>query len=210
MRVMRKSTQLPNELCDTVAHKSPLPSQSSVKDARAVRTRVALHNAMLSLLERKPLEQITVRDICAGAGVHYATFFRHQSGKESLLETIAAEQIQRLVALSLPEREAVDDWSGFFALCSYVHEYRALWTILLNGGAGPAMRAELLKECKRVAEINGPLNSWLPSELGVICSASLIAETLAWWLAQPADAYSVSRVAEIMHRLLGASIMAPD
>lgn len=175
-----------------------------------MRSRASLRDALLALLERKPFEQITVRDVCAEAGVHYATFFRHYTSKESLLDTIAAEQIQRLVALTLPVREAVDDWTGFLALCDYVHEHRMLWSALLNGGAGATMRAELLRECKKVAAVQGSLNSWLPSELGTICSASLIAETLSWWLSQPADVYSVREVATMMHRLLGASTLAPD
>ena len=44
-------------------------------DPRALRSRKALRNALIELLQEQPLEQISVRDIVARAGVGYATFF---------------------------------------------------------------------------------------------------------------------------------------
>ena len=72
------------------------------------------------------------------------------------------------------------------------------------------MREEWLRQSRKVAAAEAPINSWLPSELGTICAATLIAETLAWWVAQPEKAYSSEAVAKILHRLLSASILAPD
>lgn len=165
---------------------------------------------MLALLERKPFEQITVRDICAEAGVHYATFFRHHASKEALLDYVAADQIDRLVELTLPVMHAIDDQAGFHALCAYVDEHRTLWSALLNGGAAATMRDEWLRLSREVAASTPPMNNWLPVELGIICSVSLIAETVSWWLAQAPKAYSVDEIAIIMHRLVSSSTMRPD
>lgn len=165
---------------------------------------------MLSLLQLKSLDQITIRDICAEARVHYATFFRHHPTKEALLDEIAMEQIRRLNALTLAIRRNGDFSAGFHALCAYVDENRTLWTTLLNGGAGAAMREEWLRQSQRVAKTESPVNSWLPRDLGTICSATLIAETIAWWVRQPESAYSVEEVAGILLRMLTNSIMAPD
>ena len=165
---------------------------------------------MLALLERGPFDQITVRDICTESGVHYATFFRHYPGKEALLDAIAAEQIAQLNALAVGVRGADDYQAATTALCAYVDEHRALWSILLNGGAGGAMRAEWIRQSKRVAAAETPVNTWLPPELGTILAATLIAETLAWWVAEPAGARSVADVAGLLLRLLTGSVMAPD
>lgn len=197
-------------LRDTMALNGKRPVSSSSKDARALRSALALRTAFLALLERKSLDQITIRDICAEAGVHYATFFRHHPTKESLLDDIAKDEIAQLNALSLAIKGADDYLAGFQALCAYVGEHRALWSSLLNGGAGAAMREEWVRQSKRVAATVSPMNSWLPSELGTICAATLIAETLAWWLGQPEEAYSIEQVAAILHRLLTTSLMAPD
>lgn len=177
------------------------------QDARIVRTSDSLRNALLRLLDQKPLEQITIREIAAEAGIHYTTFFRHHTTKEALLDDLAADQIARLVELSLPVLDAADTKAAFAALCSYVDEHRVLWTALLTGGAAGTMREELLRVSRRLAVDLAPRDSWLPVELAVNCSVSLIVETLAWWLAQPPERFPPEAAAELLHRLIASSTM---
>src|ERR1700741_4640218 len=113
---MSERTDPNPDLCDTVSHNGEPARGSTAKDARAVRSGAALRDALLRLLERKPFDQITVRDICAEAGVHYATFFRHHPSKEALLDHIAAEQIVPSVELTLPIKDAGDDRGSLDAL----------------------------------------------------------------------------------------------
>lgn len=207
---MASVTKPSESLSDMVSHKRQVPSSSRSKDLRAVRSGAALREAMLDLLLQKSFDQITIRDICSAASVHYATFFRHHQTKEGLLDDIAKDQIRQLNALTLAIRESDDYEAGFRALCQYVAEHRALWATLLNGGAGSAMREEWLRQSQQVAAREEPVNSWLPRELGTICAATLIAETLAWWVAQPEDAYGVEDVAAILYRLLVRSVISPD
>ncbi|MCJ8156604.1 TetR/AcrR family transcriptional regulator [Sphingomonas sp. LaA6.9] len=204
-------TNKPNQsLSDTVSHKPAGTTSSSSRHARALRSAQALREAILALLERRPFDQITVREICAESGVHYATFFRHYETKEALLDDVAKDQIQQLNRLTVAIRGGGDYRAGFQALCAYVDEHRALWSTLLNGGAAAAMREEWLRQAKAVAAREQSANLWLPPELGTICAATLIAETLAWWVAQPKDAYSVDEVATVLFRLISSSIMASD
>jgi AcrR family transcriptional regulator len=176
-------------------------------DPRAKKSGLALRAALLALLERKPLEQITIREITAEAGVHYATFFRHHPTKEALLDDVAADQIDRLVELTLPVLDAVDWHASFLALATYVAEHRKLWTVLLTGGAAGAMRAELLRVSKQVAEGRAPPDLVIPMELAVICTVSLIVEIVSWWLRQPEAAVSVDQVALLLHRMVLPSTM---
>lgn len=205
---MSKPSNPHPDICDTVTHNPGKARPSSLKDARAIRSSGALREALLALLERKSFDQITVREICAQAGVHYATFFRHHPSKEALLDAVAADQIDTLVDLTLPMQGGGDDHWPWQALCAYVEEHRALWTTLLNGGAAAAMREEWLRRSLAVAEAREPIGSWLPKELGTICSVSLIADTLSWWLAQPAGAYSVEAVSKILDRLVTSSTLS--
>ncbi|WP_285022107.1 TetR/AcrR family transcriptional regulator [Novosphingobium sp. fls2-241-R2A-195] len=207
---MAKNSKPNRLLSDTVSHKAEPLASSRSTHARAVRSGKALQEAMLALLQRKPFDQISVREICSEAKVHYATFFRHHETKEALLNAIAKDQIAHLNQLTLSIRDAESYEAGFEALCAYVADHRGLWAILLNGGAGGAMREEWLRVSMVVAKEEKPINAWLPTQLGTICAASLIAETLAWWVGQPEEAYSVSEIAGILYRLLSTSIMAPD
>lgn len=201
---------MPDKTGQEDADGAKVPASSSSRDARARRSALALRDAMLALLDRKPFDQITIRDVCAEAGVHYATFFRHYQAKEALLDAVARDEIARLNDLAMAIRASTDYASSFRAMCAYVEEHRDLWSVLLNGGAGAAMREEWIRQSKLVAETEPPVNSWLPSDLGTVCAASLIAETLAWWVGKPRGEVSVDQAAGILARLLSSSIIAPD
>jgi hypothetical protein len=111
----------------------------------------------------------------------------------------------RLVELTLPIKESGDDRGSILALCQYVEDHRRLWAVLLNGGAAATMRSEWLRYTRMVTE--GPAGgNWLPSELGTICTTSLIVETISWWLRQELGAWSPAAIADIIHRLVTTSI----
>jgi AcrR family transcriptional regulator len=54
-------------------------------DRRVVRTRRALGDALMRLLQERSLESITVQDVLDAAGVGRATFYGHFRGKQDLL-----------------------------------------------------------------------------------------------------------------------------
>jgi AcrR family transcriptional regulator len=177
-------------------------------DARMLRSRAALRNGLLKLLERKSLEQITIRDIVARADVGYATFFRHHPTKESLLRDLAADQIDGLVNMALRALDAVNSRAACLALCTYVNERRALWSTLLTGGAAGAMREEFIRIASRVAATRMEKGARIPPDLGAVHASSAIIEMLAWWLRQSRP-IPVQRLAELMDRLvIGPLVMS--
>ncbi len=154
-------------------------------DARKLRSRQALYTAFLKLLEEKSLDQISIREIAAAAGIGHATFYRHYPSKEALLNDLAAEEIHRMVNLTLPLMETEDSNAACHALCNHVFENKKLWTTLLTGGAASTVKEELLT-ISRAVEANHHITRRNPdiTELSVILSVSSIMETLAWWLRQ--------------------------
>lgn len=185
-----------NMIKKTMGHKIHRPHLKTASDARAVRTREALRHAFLRLLELKPLEQITIRDICAKASVGYTTFFRHHPTKESLLDDVAAEQIGQLVGLSLPVAESVDTRAASVALFTYVDEHRKLWSTLLTGGAASAMRAEFLRLSMEIAATKARPDVWPPADIATVLVVSSTIELLSWWLRQRKP-LSIEKIAAI-------------
>lgn len=154
-------------------------------DARKVRSRDALHTALLGLLETKTLEQISIREISTAAGVGHATFYRHYPSKEALLNDLAADEIQRMVALSLPVMHTADTSTACLTQCRYIDQHRTLWTTLLTGGAAPTVKEELLRIAREVAATMPPApNARIPQELSTILTVTAMIETLTWWLQQ--------------------------
>lgn len=154
-------------------------------DPRATRSRVALSKALLSLVEEKALDQITVREIASRAKVGYATFFRHFPTKEALLEAVAADQIRCLINLSLPIMAAQDMRAAEEALFTYVYAHRSLWSALLTGGAASFVREEFIRRAKEAAIPLTPAGGKIPAEMGVMLIVSGTLEMLAYWLRQP-------------------------
>ena len=97
-----------------MVHKNP---GTGLSDPRVLRSRQALRNALLHLLEDQAFEQISIRDIASLAGISHVTFYRHQLTKEALLQEIATVEVYRLVALMLPALDASDVRSASIALC---------------------------------------------------------------------------------------------
>jgi AcrR family transcriptional regulator len=167
-----------------------------------------LRRALLALVERNQLDQISIRDIVAEAGVGYATFFRHHASKEELLNEIAAEQVGSLMALTLPLLDPTDTRVSCLALAKYVDKHRALWSALLTGGAASALRAEFIRLAQESAA-NVRSSEWIPVELGAVYGVTATIEILTWWLRRPAGEYTPEQVAEFIDRLVVAPATAP-
>jgi AcrR family transcriptional regulator len=166
---------------------------AEITDARKLRSRQALQRALLKLLETKHLDQISIREISARANIGHATFYRHYAGKEALLNDLAADEIRRLVDLTLPVMNAESTRAACRALCQHVFEQKKLWTTLLTGGAASTLKEELLDISRGIATAGGDSSRHGEmTELKVILTVSSIMETLAWWLRQeqplPSDA----------------------
>ncbi|MEZ5742332.1 MAG: helix-turn-helix domain-containing protein [Sphingomonadaceae bacterium] len=181
------------------------PKRDAPGDARQLRSRRALSGALLALLEERPFDQLTVREITARAGTGYATFFRHYPTKEALLGDIAADEIAELLARTTQIMADNGSYDSTEALCRHVHQHRRLWNALLTGGARSMVREEFIRQARDLLpHADGQLD-WLPPDLGVLHGAGATIDVLAWWLEQDGK-YDVEDVAAILHRLVIAPL----
>jgi AcrR family transcriptional regulator len=171
-------------------------------DARQLRSRKALTGAMLELLEEKPFDQVTIREISARAGTGYATFFRHYPTKEALLADIAAEEISDLLAMTTPLLYDVNSLESTKALCVNVAEQRKLWAALLTGGAASTVREEFIRQARELARNAVTPEGWLPADLAVVYGTGGTIDLLAWWLSQDEQEYAPEKIAGILNRLI--------
>jgi PAS domain S-box-containing protein len=165
---------------------------------------------MLSPLENADgiLVTTAIRDITARAGVSYPVFFRRYETREQLLEDIAAEEVRRLLMLTLPIFNANMQEQSLRTLCRYVDEHRRLWTQLLTGGAGGIMREEFKRIAVEVGGSQPRSNPWLPHDLAASFVVGGLFEILAWWMGQPSD-YPIENVVKIIDALIVRSTGRP-
>ena len=76
-------------------------------DPRVKRTRQLLQNAMLELVQEKPMENITVQDIAARAEVNRATFYAHFEDKNALMNYMVRDMFQARLEAKLSSEPTV-------------------------------------------------------------------------------------------------------
>ena len=74
----------------------PLAWAKEKTDARVRRTRDALGDALIALMQEKPFDTITVQDVLDRAHVSRSTFYTHYSDKDDLLMSDAEEFFEAL------------------------------------------------------------------------------------------------------------------
>lgn len=71
-------------------------------DVRPTRTRTRITNAFLKLLQNKPVERITVRELCELAGINKSTFYKYFSSIYDVFTQLEKSTIEN-VLLNLPD-----------------------------------------------------------------------------------------------------------
>lgn len=171
-------------------------------DARVVRTREALRQAMVELAAERALDAITVRAIAERAGVGYATFFRHYADKEALLADVADVLTREFLRQVRPLLQQRDRLGAARSLCAYVEEHLAIHQALIAGEAGVTVRADMLRQTMetmagaRPRSPEGPLD-----DLVLFHVVSTILNLLAWWL-RNREAVDRETMAELIERMV--------
>lgn len=79
----------------TISKNSLQNLKVSNKESRKL-TRESLEAALLLLLEKKTLDQITISELVAKAGVSRNAFYRNYKSKEAILESILTQIVRRI------------------------------------------------------------------------------------------------------------------
>jgi AcrR family transcriptional regulator len=111
-----------------------------MSDRRVKYTQMVLKQALLKLMEAKPINKIQVKEICELADVNRGTFYNHYTDQYDLLEAIEDEFAGQV--LDLRDRRQANDMdvaSMMTALLTYIDEQRPLAKILFRPGGDELM-----------------------------------------------------------------------
>lgn len=78
-------------------------------DTRELKTRRAISNAFLALRLQKPLERITIKELCEEAEISKATFYLHYKDIYDLSDTLQQKTIVEIISHVTNPRDMVDD-----------------------------------------------------------------------------------------------------
>jgi len=125
-------------------------------DRRITRTRIAIRNALVALIEEKGFENLSVSDIAARADINRGTFYLHYKDKFELLEQTVDDIVQDFERIFVGARSL--RFADFVSterpvpimidIFEYVKENEALMRVVLGLGGGVAFQTKL----RRVVE----------------------------------------------------------
>lgn len=168
--------------------KEHIPHFKKKIDARVRRTRDALGDALVALMQEKPFDSITVQDVLDRAQVGRSTFYSHFSDKDDLLMSDAEEFFEGIaMALSVhgDKSDRVFPVKEFFL---HIADARQFVTALKNSGKFHE-NFELAQGHfargieRRLSEI--PKGSNIPAHerrIRAIAHAGALLSLLRWWI----------------------------
>ena len=191
---------------------------SAGDDPRQLRTRVALTSALLRLLERAPLDEISVAALCREAGVHRTTFYGHAPNVHAFALAVFTQDLDQLTAVTVepaaetPEHIAERYFDSLTRVLEHVADERAGYRALFGSAGRGVFRAALDERMRRRARIalevwrakrvpGAPVADAAVDEAAAFIAGGLVGAVETWAMGDETDAAaSAARIAALMPR----------
>ncbi len=112
-------------------------------DARVRYTQRVLKECFLTLLGEKPINRITVKEVCETAELNRATFYAHYSDCYALLDSIEQELLAAFQQ-SLRLMNVLDPSALISAIYGMVEQHEAACRVLIFQGASPSILGRMI------------------------------------------------------------------
>ena len=86
------------------------------------RTDKIIRESFISLISEKPLEKITVRDLCQRADINRATFYRYYTDLYALMDAVADDFFHRLFTEIAEKGTEAKENTTYSTLSLYIHD----------------------------------------------------------------------------------------
>ena len=185
----------------------PLAGSKKKTDARVRRTRDALGDALIALMQEKPFDTITVQEVLDRAHVSRSTFYSHYSDKDDLLMSDAEEFFEAIsMALSAHDDKSdrVFPVSEFF---THLSDVQPFFKALVKSGKFQEnmelARGHFARGIERRLSELPRAKSIPPNRLPAIAftHAGALLSLLTWWLDRGMRE-SPAEMDELFHRMI--------
>ena len=104
-------------------------------DIRVEKTQAAIKNAFLEIRAKKPIERITIKELCASAKINKSTFYSHYDDIYDLSEKMQVEMVSDVMNIIAndPEFTVVNSAAFVRSLFYALSTKMALISILFSG-----------------------------------------------------------------------------
>lgn len=178
-------------------------------DRRILRTRDKLGDALVSLMQEKPFDAITVHDVLDRAGVGRSTFYAHYTDKDDLFVSDVEDFFRMMSTLLTRTNASSDRIAPVHELLSHLADVRKFHAALVASGKlhdvfelGHEFFAPSIKERLMLAGVN-----LAPAELEAYAHAmagAMLAQAL-WWIDHQTH-LSAQAMDKLFHQMLWTGI----
>ncbi|WP_244912679.1 TetR/AcrR family transcriptional regulator [Paenibacillus pasadenensis] len=126
-------------------------------DPRVARSKTALKQALLRLLEGKEFESVTITEIVQTSGYNRGTFYKHYDNKEALLEDILNDLIEGLLEAFRYPYEQTEVFRvhqlppGSVKIFDHFMEHAPTYGILTRSQVMPALREKMFRALRDIS-----------------------------------------------------------
>lgn len=178
------SVQFQTQRCVMSRKVNIVADETQSADRRVQRTRLALRDALISLLIERGWDDITIQDLCERANVGRSTFYLHFQNKEQLLvsgfDDLRAWLRTQTAGFS---NEASGSLPFVRGLIEHVSEQRILFRAIIGRGSVHVVQKRFREMVNQLveAQVCLPTSGW-KQEAGARYVAGALVELLAWWV----------------------------
>lgn len=169
-------------------------------DFRIQRTYKTLQNALISLLNEKSFDDITVSELCEKAMIRRATFYKHFGDKYELFTFSIRELQEQFKEKNSLEYDTEDPKTFYVNMFDYslqlVEQYNDIFKSMMSGSSSQMLFDILSNEiesdiCEHLRQDvkNGTVIPAIPELIATMLTGSLV-YTMKWWVMHE---HSISR-----------------
>lgn len=120
-------------------------------DARIIRTKQLIYNALMTLMNEKGFDAITIHDLTQRAGLNRGTFYLHYQDKFDLIDQVKQEKLTELQNIylhfsprSLAEHPSMDEpHPTILKIFNYFSTYSDFFRVMLGPKGDPGFAAQI-------------------------------------------------------------------
>lgn len=117
------------------------------QDLRVAVTKRLIKEALLRLLNEKPLDKVKVNELCAVSGVNRATFYRHYETLRDVLREVETEFFLQIPHPTKTHHNVDEARSYMEAVCTYFYEHTDMIKLLFLNQSDVDMMQRITEFC---------------------------------------------------------------
>ena len=119
--------------------------EAKTESRRKQMTKLLIRTALIELMQEKPFERITIKELCECADVNRTTFYLHYADQRAVLNDVKEDAKQKTVSIMQGSGLSHDIPDSVIRFLNYVRENDKLFRILFMNDEGDRFRYMMIE-----------------------------------------------------------------